>query len=350
LGWVILENIFLVVFTVEFSLNLFVNGFSCLRNGWNMFDFLVIVGGIISQWMFVPTMSSQGLETHWLVKGAQQILIFRMLRLMRLVRAVRLVSSFKALWKLTQGFLQCAPTMLSAALMVIMTLYVFSCVGAEFIAKETWEDEAVAELVQIHFCSLPLIMLSLVQFVNADSIAGLYFPLIAQKPALAIYFGSLILLVSLALMNLVTALVVEDAISSARMDDEMTAIYNKRKMKKLKPSLGLMFRNLDKTNDGTIAIDEILNAIRDGINVPRDLQDYVTEDRIVDLFDAFDGDGDGKLTEIEFIDGLSKLVLADVPVETMQILHLLRSSLAKMEQMERQLPTLVQYHPSCSHA
>jgi len=216
-----------------------------------------------------------------------------------------------------------------------MALFVFSCVGAEFIGKATWENEEVAELVRTHFSSVPLIMLSLVQFVNADSIAGLYFPLVAQKPALSIYFGSLILLISLAMMNLVTALVVEDALSCSRMDDEMAAIYNKRKMKTMKPNILEMFQSIDKDNDGSIELCEVLQAIGDGLSVPRALQDFVTEERMVDLFDAFDSDNSGRISEDEFIDGLCKLVLQDAPIETTQMLHMLRSGLARLATIEK---------------
>merc|ERR1719444_430560 len=167
----------------------------------------------------------------------KQILVLRMLRLLKLVRALRLLSNFRAFWKLTHSFMQCAPTMASALLIMVMTIYIFACVGVEFIAKGDWAGEEVRELVQRNFSSLPVTMLSLVQFVTGDSISGLYHPLIVQKPALCIYFVALLMAVTLALMNLVTALLVEDVIASARMDEEMEAWFKKKQMKTLVPAL-----------------------------------------------------------------------------------------------------------------
>eukprot|EP00419_Tripos_fusus_P070647 CAMPEP_0172893604 /NCGR_PEP_ID=MMETSP1075-20121228/148923_1 /TAXON_ID=2916 /ORGANISM="Ceratium fusus, Strain PA161109" /LENGTH=58 /DNA_ID=CAMNT_0013748495 /DNA_START=55 /DNA_END=228 /DNA_ORIENTATION=- len=58
--------------------------------------------------------------------------------------------------------------MASALLMMLMTIYIFACVGVEFIAKGEWMGEEVRELVRTRFSSLPLTMLSLVQFVTGD--------------------------------------------------------------------------------------------------------------------------------------------------------------------------------------
>jgi voltage-gated sodium channel len=186
-----LEHVFLAVFIIELLLNVVAHGPECLRGGWHFFDFVVIVGGVMSLWVLEPTMPGSNIT-----KCAQQILILRMMRLLKLARAVRFLSSFRPLWKLTQSFMQCAPTMASAFLMMLLTIYIFACVGVEFIAKGEWIGEEVTDLVRTRFSSIPLTMLSLVQFVTGDSISGLYYPLIVQKPALCVYFMALLMMVT----------------------------------------------------------------------------------------------------------------------------------------------------------
>jgi len=191
----ILGHIFLFLFTTEFLLNVAAYGPAIVTHGWHLFDLVIILGGVISQWTLGPFIGH-----HPVVQGVEQMLILRMMRLLRLVRAVRLVTSFRALWKLTNSFLLCAPTMMSAFTLMFIILYIFACIGADFIAKAEWTDPALAELVRTHFATLPRTLLSLVQFVTGDSVSSIYFPLVVNKPVLCIYFVALIMMVTLALM------------------------------------------------------------------------------------------------------------------------------------------------------
>merc|ERR1712113_635270 len=131
-------------------------------------------------------------------------------------------------------------------------------------------------------------------------------------------------MVTLALMNLVTALVVEDAIASARMDEDMETLYNRKMAKQMVPSLTQLFRSLDRTSDDCVELDEIVSALRDGLNIPPDLKGIVTEERVVDLFDFFDQDNDLKLSEEEFVNGMCQVAINGQSIEMTQVLHIVR--------------------------
>jgi hypothetical protein len=227
--------------------------------------------------------------------------------------------------------------MLSAFSVMLMILYVFACLGAEAIGKAEWDDPAIAEHVRIHFSSLPRILLSLVQFVTADSISGIYFPLILNRPELCVYFVALIVTVTLALMNLVVATLVEDAISFARMDHDMEQAYTRRTINALKPGLKDIFRQIDADGDETVQMQEVIQAVQSGLQVPKGLREVVTEAHIVDLFEGLDGDGDGALTVDEFVDGLCHAFISDVPLETMRIVQMLRTAMSQLSRMEKAL-------------
>ena len=86
-------------------------------------------------------------------------------------------------------------------------------------------------------------MLTLIQFVNTDSIADIYKPLIRKSPVLVVrgrfvgrteeplsqtearqvFFVIFLLVVSVSIMNLVTAVIVEGAIAQAAEDKEVPA-------------------------------------------------------------------------------------------------------------------------------
>jgi len=140
-----------------------------------------------------------------------QVLTLRVLRLLRLVRALRLLEQFKELWKLCNGLLRSMRTMLSVLLLVIVAIFVFACMGVDLIAESVTlnSNEETRMIVQEHFSSLPVVMLTLMQFANSDSIASIYMPICKEVPGLVLYFLVLWLVGAIALMNLVTAIVVE---------------------------------------------------------------------------------------------------------------------------------------------
>ena len=74
--------------------------------------------------------------------------------------------------------------------------------------------------VEKYFPDLLHTMVSLVQFVSADSMAQIYWPLVEKEGLLMIYIGAVILVVSVVLMNLITAVVVNGAAQSASEDGE----------------------------------------------------------------------------------------------------------------------------------
>jgi len=80
------------------------------------------------------------------------------------------------------------------------------------------EIQETREIIDAHFNSLDSIMLFLVQFVTVDGLADVYEPLVRYRGGLCIFFGFLIFVISIALMNLVIAKLVEVALSNAEND------------------------------------------------------------------------------------------------------------------------------------
>ena len=100
------------------------------------------------------------------------------------------------------------------------------------------------------------------QFVNLDSVNAIYHRVIRKDPTLLPYFTPSILMVPIALMNLVTAVVVEGALEQARNDNEVAVAYEKEWMKKLTPDLHELFKGLDDDGSGSLEKDELVNAVR----------------------------------------------------------------------------------------
>ncbi|CAE7561606.1 unnamed protein product, partial [Symbiodinium microadriaticum] len=76
-----------------------------------------------------------------------------------------------------------------------------------------------------NFGALDDAMFTLMQLFTFDSIGTIYRPLIQQRPLLFFYFMTVLLVLSIALMNLVTAIMVEGALAIAEEDKEVRKTY-----------------------------------------------------------------------------------------------------------------------------
>jgi len=315
---------------LELIIRMLADGPNASRSAWFKFDALLVTVGVVSSWIVAPIV---GLDSDGkaFLDVISQVLVLRILRLLRLVRALRLLEQFQELWKLANGLLCSLRTVLSACILILMTVYMFACLGIELIARNTYlqEDPVTAELIQAHFRSLPMAMLTLCQFASADSIALVYTPLVERVWYLGLYFSAVWLVVTVCLMNLITAVIVDKAISQGGMDREMEAHLLRKKMRAYAPCINAVFADMDKCRDGQLHLSEVRNGlehIEQRIpDLPVELQRVFGSDQLIDLFEFLDTDGSGAIDEREFLDGVTHLVLQSVPIEATQTLHLLRT-------------------------
>ena len=80
--------------------------------------------------------------------------------------------------------------------------------------------------VERYWTDLPVSMLTLIQFVNLDGIGAIYTPMVRSAPWAGLFFISFMLIVSICLMNLVTAVIVEGSFEATRMDREVEKAYS----------------------------------------------------------------------------------------------------------------------------
>jgi len=89
------------------------------------------------------------------------------------------------------------------------------------------------------------------------------------------YFLTLWLIVTVALMNLVTAIIVENAMAKGREDNEERQNHVRKVLKKILPEIAEVFDSLDVDRSGSLAIDELANATKSGtLIIPEDIKDF----------------------------------------------------------------------------
>merc|ERR1719240_344857 len=126
------------------------------------------------------------------------------------------------------------------------------------------------------------------------------------------------MVLSVATMNLITAILVDTAIANSALDAEV----EKQALRKLRPEISKAFRSIDINGDGKLCKTEILSSAS---KLPKQFNKAVDQESLSDIFDLLDMDNSGKITEAEFSEGIFRLVFADISFETLQQMRMLRS-------------------------
>eukprot|EP00746_Dinoflagellata_sp_MGD_P143925 gnl/MRDRNA2_/MRDRNA2_76683_c0_seq1.p1 gnl/MRDRNA2_/MRDRNA2_76683_c0~~gnl/MRDRNA2_/MRDRNA2_76683_c0_seq1.p1 ORF type:complete len:539 (+),score=72.59 gnl/MRDRNA2_/MRDRNA2_76683_c0_seq1:133-1749(+) len=299
-----LEHVYLVIYTGELSMRFFAFGLHCLTSNWVKFDLVLVSLSAISSWIVGPVIAAQ--EDGASMEALAPLLVLRVMRLLRLARSVRLLVQFKTLWMLVRGLLSSAGTMLYTFALMMLILYVFACLGVELITKDSVlrNDEEAGPIVEQYFSGVVVTMVTLIQFVTMDSIGAIYSPIVFKVPFLIMYFVVFLIVVSISLMNLVTAVIVEGAIEQGKQDKDVQKAYDRKRIMKLIPTIQRVFLELDQDENGTVTLDEMLEA---GADTVAELHGIMATDEVAELFELLDNDGSGEVSIDEFCDGLTRL-------------------------------------------
>jgi len=330
-----LEHVFLIVYLGELGVRAAAYGAKMLTDRWVQFDILLVTMGVTTEWLLrIPFCGGNQCN----VDGLGFIMVLRTARLFRLARTVRLLIQFKELWMLVRGLMDSASTMCYTLLMMFIIIYIFSSVGLELITKHRFTDglhpeydAEFAEHVDLLFGTLPKTMLSLVQFSTLDSVHAIYLPIVRKDPILMTFFLGVILVVSVVLMNLITAVVVNSAMEQAMQDKELMRINEEKHRKKLVKDLRVIFERLDEDGSGEVSEDEIAN-ISDEDRIK--LEQVLGIADPIEIFRTLDVDKSGSIGIDEFCDGIWQVAAQKGNIELKRIEKKLDSLRLRVESHE----------------
>ena len=193
---VALNNIFYVVFLIELVLRILSYGtrpWNFFRNGWNVFDFIVI-GGVL------------------LPAFRENLTILRLLRLARIARLMRFLPDARVLMLTVT---RATPAVASMAVLTILILFVYGIVGWTLFGKALpaeWGDVGTAMLTLF-------ILLTLENF-------PVYLAAAQQvSPLATLFFLSYILIAAFIIVNLLIGIVIS---SMERAREQEAAEAHKR--------------------------------------------------------------------------------------------------------------------------
>jgi len=331
-----LETGFLAVYLLELCLRFYSKRCKCLDSNWVRFDCLLVLVGVFSHWVIGP------LAEKWQSSQISTLLVLRVARLLRLARTMRLVVKFRDLWMLAQGLLNSLNTLVHTLALGLVLLYIVGCVAMELIplamtANGEALDDSTRALISDSFRSLPVTMLTLVQFITFDNVVYIYKPLIEADASLALFFMAAILLLGVVFMNLVTAIIVNGGLEQAMQDNDLKKATEEAKRKQMLISLECAFHRVDTNNSGAISRKE-LEAIDAEDKCL--LQEILGLDDLLNVFDYLDVEGTGEIGISEFCHGIEGIVLSETPLavkRTERMIESMRKQLRDCLSMQERL-------------
>jgi len=125
------------------------------------------------------------------------------------------------------------------------------------------------------------------------------------RPILVCYFLAFIFVSSIALMNLVTATIVETSFECSNSDKEVLLEVERRQKQQMVAKLRKLFLAADADGSGYLTVQEL----RENYALPEfrsQLEVFGSLEELVRVFDLCDLDGGGALSAVEFLDGMMR--------------------------------------------
>jgi len=185
-----LDRIALSIFVVEIALKLVVYRHNFFRDGWNVFDFLVV--------------------SVTLAPAGEGVAV---LRALRILRALRLVSVVPSMRKVVNALLKAIPGMISVLTLLLLVFYIAAVMATKLFA-ESFPD---------WFGSLGASFYTLFQIMTLESWSmGIVRPVMEVYPLAWLFFVLFILLTTFAVLNLFIAIVVDAMSVTDHEEQEQT--------------------------------------------------------------------------------------------------------------------------------
>jgi hypothetical protein len=308
-----LEHAFTAFFLLESALRVAVFGLVYFipnsRHGFLYgFDLVVVVAtGVVPSWI-MPLCG---------YTASSEFRAFTLLRVFRLVRIIRVVRSrcLQDVRVLLRGLVSSMRMLVWTLVVVVCMTYLFAVVGVVLISPtiqarlaQTSDDDEIAELTQLNgfFGGVTQFMFALSKVLSQDGWTDLVLMTTKYIPASWIFFYLYTAVGVLVLMNIVTAVLVDNALAQSAGDDAEVAEEKKYLKDAAMARLKRMFTVIDQDGSGNLSRQEFRNALENE-EIRHELAALdIDKDNCEEVFDLID-DGDGELGIEEFFAGLVRV-------------------------------------------
>lgn len=331
------ELIFTLFFLVEMGLRILVTGiqayFPKIDNFWNVCDLLLVALGVVISWIIpIVEMSSTILVDRSSLKVLSILLAIRLFRFISMVRRVKFL---KQVWLLMKGLADSMRIIVWIIVVIFFLVYIFAVFGLFLIAKPIQDQFALSllastgittstitvgperhlsatesgnELLELHdwTAGMDKFMYFLVNILTGDEYYHVIRNIQDVVPFSWIYFYTYTAILSLVVMNLITATIIDYALTHSKLDEQSQIEAKDAEQRAEIEQMRTFFTMMDENGDGTLSWEEFVTSFEDPCMAGKwQLMDFTSED-CASLFKVLD-DGDGEIETSEFFEGLRRM-------------------------------------------
>jgi len=311
-GWLqMCDVVAMSMYVVEAFMRIYVFRLQVFKDKLIVFDLLVIVADVLCTVILHFSASEVPLPA----------VTFRVARLLRMTRAVRMMTLFQELNMMITGLAYALKAILWGGVMLAVVIVFWSIVAVILIhpinvqltAQGVWDAHGCGRCPRA-FESVQQSMLTFTQgIVAGDSWGTISVPIIEARPETAIFFLTVLISISLAVMNLILAVIVERATASHETSMRQEAERKDQEFTVASMRLLEVCKELDIDGNGCISFPELVGGFRNhdefgDIMKAMDIQELDLEV----VFNMLDPDDTGDIRYEDFVRELYMMKYRDM--------------------------------------
>jgi len=319
MNWDQIENLFLLIFTLELFLKMCIVGpwtllYMHQDRAWTLFDMVIISLGI-----FDFTMSAMG--------GSGTGGFSTVFRIVRLLRILRIIKFLKQLYLLAFGLVEATKAVMWVAVLMCFVLYVCSIVLVRTVGRLPETDEHY-EFLQYRFGGIPETMLTLFVLMSSPNLP-IYQDeqgLLESKPIFCLFLVGFITFGSFGIIAMLTGVISESMFEKNEMRKEEA----RQEFDAMRKDLGRRAKELFETLPSNFEKQAEIHHVRSKIKPMRDLLlaagANVTEEDVDRMVENMDDDNNGLISVQTFVHTMEKIAEGVHPLGIQELFHELAST------------------------
>lgn len=334
-----------IIFTLSFSFELFLRAtadytffVSCQNPAirWNVLDIVLVLIAVVEELVTIVQDSGDVFDTSMLRS-------LRLVRLVRVARIVRLVRFFGDLRVLLNSLKASFRSLLWALLLVLLVIYMYGVTFMQLarIHLQMADDQSDSHGLQVYYGSMGRTVGTLFMTISGgilwhDAVK----PLATIGWAMEPIFASFVVFTVFCCLNIVTGIVVDNAMNSKRTDELVIRREYARERRRWIHDVSELFSKLDVYDRGELSRHEFDRMIaKEGVQTLfRKLAIPLDGYGSLELWELFDPEGAGSINEDQFANGIRQL---QGNARSLDVLQLKKDT----QNINRQLQTLIQQSP-----
>jgi voltage-gated sodium channel len=314
--WHVVENTFLVLFTVELLIRICVIGpvtFIALHAdvAWNAFDLFIVSLGIFD--------FANSLMTG--TKGAGSFAtLFRIIRLLRILRIFRILKFLKQLYVLVYGLIEATKALFWVTFLIVFILYVCSIVMVKTVGRPA-EDDPYRDFMNYRFGHILDAMLTLFILMTCPNLYEYEDQqgLLQVHPFLTLFMCAFITFGTFGVVALLSGIITQSMFEKNEARKELIRQEHEAMRAQLGSKCEELFGTLPVNASGE-AVVEVVKVLAPAMwNILTKVGANMTHADVETIIDFMDVNGTGLVSSIEFRSTMEKIAEGLTPLGIQEI-------------------------------